>query len=169
VGASGASAISASAAGVYAENRIYASLETTIDGDAASSRTITADSIRVGSHSTSSINAVAGAASLAASFSGGTSVAVSIGLSLAFNSIDTDVLAQADAARLTTRTGVLDISSSSRGSQLGSFTLAEAGQRSITPAKIDALANAGKNRYAKRTAVFSSTRGRSLALSTCER
>jgi hypothetical protein len=129
---------------VYAENRVYTSLEATIDDSVASSRAISADSITVHADSGASINSIAGAAALSASLSGKAGVAVSVGLSLAFNSIDTDVLAHVSGARLTTRTAALDVSATASGVKLGEFTLANALERGITPEAIDGLANANK-------------------------
>ena len=93
LGGGGQVGIAVSAAGVYAENKIKTDVQASIDGDGANPATdgITAASVTVVADDSSSIDAVAGAGSLAASFGGSTGIAVSIGLSLAFNEINNDV------------------------------------------------------------------------------
>ena len=85
-------------AGVWAENKIGVDVFAGIDGDRDSGTVgIVADSIRVVADDVSSINAIAGAASLAAGFGlvgGGVSVAVA----LARNTITSDVVALIEGA-----------------------------------------------------------------------
>ena len=81
--AGGAVGVAVSGSGVYAENKIGAATEAYIDGDGTG---ITADNITVSAKNSSAINAIAGAASVAAAF-GATGLAVSIAISLAQNDI----------------------------------------------------------------------------------
>ncbi|MBF0461945.1 MAG: hypothetical protein HQL87_11155, partial [Magnetococcales bacterium] len=120
VAGSSQNATTVSAAGVYSENRIGSSVEALIDGGGSTTNRIQADSVLVHADNAASINAIAGAASLAASLSGQTGVAISIGLSLAFNSIDADVLASIRGvnAGLVTTQGNVDVSSSATGARL---------------------------------------------------
>jgi hypothetical protein len=109
---------SVSAAGVYAENKIKTDVKAFIDGDQSSG--ISATRIALLADDGSSIQAIAGAASVAANISGKNSVAVSIGMSLAFNEINNQVfayIANVDHGVKTT-TGDVDISSMSRGRHL---------------------------------------------------
>ncbi|KPA19704.1 repeat-containing protein [Candidatus Magnetomorum sp. HK-1] len=109
---------SVSAAGVYAENKIKTDVRAYIDGDQSSG--ISAKNIAILADDGSSIQAIAGAASVAANISGKTSVAISIGMSMAFNEINNQVfayIANVDNAVKTT-TGDVDISSMSRGRHL---------------------------------------------------
>ncbi|MGI9210888.1 MAG: hypothetical protein ACR2HF_00260, partial [Methylococcaceae bacterium] len=145
-------ATSVSAAGVYAENRIQAKVNALIDG-VASGVTVTpgnrpslsADSISILSEGRASIDAIAGAASLAASLGGGGSgLAVSIGLSLAFNSINNDVQATVNNAHLQTTTGSVDIHAINAGELVGpSLNWTDLTSRGITAKSLDAAANAG--------------------------
>ncbi len=94
VGAAGAVGIAASGSGVYSENEIGVNTKAYIDGD-GSLRTpgIQASSIDVLAQDSSQISAVAGAVSLGAAFAGSVSVAVSVGVALAHNRIDSEVAA----------------------------------------------------------------------------
>ncbi|MBM3203151.1 hypothetical protein FJZ55_04505, partial [Candidatus Woesearchaeota archaeon] len=148
----GQGALSVSAAGVYAENRIQAQVDARIDGAAAdvvltpeNRPLISADSISILSDGQASIDAVAGAASLAASLAGGGSgTAVSIGLSLAFNSIHNDVGAEVNNARLETASGNVDIHSSNTGVKEGpELRWTDLLERGITAKALNAAANAG--------------------------
>ena len=96
--------LAASGSGVYTENRIAVDVKSAIDGDG--STVVTADRVTVEASDESRITADAAAASIAASF-GFVGVAISIGVSLAFNSIDSDVVAFIDGADVTT--GQLDV------------------------------------------------------------
>ncbi|MBF0186114.1 MAG: hypothetical protein HQM06_17230, partial [Magnetococcales bacterium] len=125
VAASSQNAYAVSAAGVYSENRISNSIRAMIEGDGVEKEEdpfigIQADAVAVHADNGASINAIAGAASLAASLSGQKGIAVSIGLSLAFNSIDSDVLAtikDVDGG-LTAGDGHVELSSSATGARL---------------------------------------------------
>ncbi|MBF0462936.1 MAG: hypothetical protein HQL87_16320, partial [Magnetococcales bacterium] len=144
VGAGRGGAITVSAAGVYAENRIYSSVDARIMGTLADISTVTANGIDIKGESRASINAVAGAAALSASLGiGGSSISAAIGLSLAFNSIDADVLARAEYATLDAGTGGLTMRSISAGVTEGpTIDWAKLQQAGITAADLDAAANA---------------------------
>ncbi|MBF0341678.1 MAG: hypothetical protein HQL95_12055, partial [Magnetococcales bacterium] len=144
VGAGRGGAITVSAAGVYAENRIYSSVDARIMGTDADQSTVAANGIDIKGESRASINAVAGAASLAASLAGGgSSISASIGLSLAFNSIDADVLARAEHAVLDAGAGGLTMRSISAGLAEGpTIQWTELQKAGITAAALDSAANA---------------------------
>ncbi|MGC9326117.1 MAG: hypothetical protein ACP5I1_00645, partial [Candidatus Hinthialibacter sp.] len=95
IGLGGSAGVALSGAGVYTENKIstnvksYIGDSTTTLGDASSS--IIADQVIFKAQDVSSINAIAGAASVAGSVGGSAGVSVSLGLSLAFNRIDNQV------------------------------------------------------------------------------
>jgi len=82
--------VSVSGADAIAINTVTTDVKAFIEGDGASG--ISAGSIAIKAEDTSSISAITGAASLAAGF-GGVGVAVSIGISLAFNEISNEVAA----------------------------------------------------------------------------
>ncbi|MBF0263421.1 MAG: hypothetical protein HQL97_16470, partial [Magnetococcales bacterium] len=106
--------------------------------------TVSANGIDIKGESRASINAVAGAASLAASLAGGgSSISASIGLSLAFNSIDADVLARAEHAVLDAGSGGLTMRSISAGLAEGpDIAWTEWQKAGITAAALDSAANA---------------------------
>ncbi|HZV93547.1 MAG TPA: hypothetical protein VFF72_10035, partial [Caldimonas sp.] len=127
-----------SAAGVYAENKIRTDIKADIDGDGTTG--ISAASVEVVATDASSIDAIAGAASLAAGFGADVGVAVSIGLSLGFNEVENDVQAFADNADngITTFAGGVTISSATQGRHL--FDLSNLG--ALTPDDLDNAATA---------------------------
>ena len=105
-----------SGAGVYSENKIQTHIKAYIDGDG--SEGITARSARIVSDDSSVIDSIAGAAALSAGIgTSGAGVAVSIGLSLAFNEIRNDVGAYVKDADfgLTTSSGDVTIRAASHG------------------------------------------------------
>lgn len=113
----GSTGIGLSGAGVNAENEIYTDVQASITGDGTAG--ITAGSIALDAHDASSIRTIAGAASLAATFAGGTSVAVSIGVALAKNTIDNDVAAFIlNADDVTTTIGDVTLSSDFVGERI---------------------------------------------------
>lgn len=83
--------IAVSAGGVYTENRIETHIQSYIDGDGATG--IHAASIGLNAEDTSTIEATAVAASIAAGFGGKVGVGFSIGIALAVNEIDNQVAA----------------------------------------------------------------------------
>ena len=85
IAAAGSNAISASGAGVSTVNEIAVVTQAYIDGDGDSG--IQADTLSVIASDVSAITAMAGAASIAASFAGSNSAAISVGVSLAKNRI----------------------------------------------------------------------------------
>ena len=89
IGGGSSAGVAVSGAGVYAENKIKTDVAAFIDGDGDNQATdgITAGSVQVVAVDSSSINAVAGAGAVAASFAGTAGIAASIGLSLSFNEI----------------------------------------------------------------------------------
>ncbi len=138
----GTAGIAASGAGVYAENRINSVVQAYIDGDGANTDTdgISAASVHIAASDASGINAVAGAASLAASVGGTGGGAVSIGLSIAINEVRNDVeayISDADGG-VTTSSGSITISAVSQGQYLFDLTLSGL----ITAANLDDAATA---------------------------
>ncbi|MBT7080925.1 MAG: hypothetical protein HN929_05590, partial [Chloroflexi bacterium] len=124
VAASGKSGVSVSAAVVFTENKIATDVKSFIDGDKAQG--IQAKTIDVQAEDNSSIEAVAGAASLAASLGGQSSVSVSIGMSIAFNETNNNVesyIANADKVEATS--GDIHIEAVSGGIKLFSKNLSE--------------------------------------------
>ena len=87
--------VAVSGAGVYSENKIATDVKAYIDGDGVVAATdgISAASVHVTAIDSSSIDAVAAAASIAASLGGTVGISAAIGLSLAFNEISNDVAA----------------------------------------------------------------------------
>ncbi len=92
VGLGGVVGVGASGSGVWAENKIGVDVKSYIDGDRDSGTVgISADSVTLTADDTSTIKALAGAASLAGSVGGIASVSFSIGVSLARNTITSEV------------------------------------------------------------------------------
>ena len=85
--------IGAAGSGVDAINKIAGTISAYIDGSSATNKVISADAITVKATDNSSIRAVGGAAAVAAGF-GMTGVAISVGVSLAENTIETAVNAE---------------------------------------------------------------------------
>ncbi len=138
----GTTGIAASGAGVYSENRINSVVQAYIDGDGATTATdgISAASVHIAASDASGINAVAGAASLAASVGGTGGGAVSIGLSIAINEVRNDVeayISNADGG-VTTSGGSITISAVSQGRHLFDLDLTSL----ITAANLDDAATA---------------------------
>ncbi|NBQ89723.1 MAG: hypothetical protein EBU07_20115, partial [Betaproteobacteria bacterium] len=146
VGASASSsAYSLSAAGAYAENRINASLQAGVLGNPADPLTLEAESITVRAENLATIDAITGAAALSASLSGaGTAASVAIGLSLAFNSIDADTLADVVGADLVARSGSIDMRAISAGVDRKELDYDAMKKAGLTADALNALANAGK-------------------------
>ncbi|HND55487.1 MAG TPA: hypothetical protein PLV92_23900, partial [Pirellulaceae bacterium] len=122
----GGTGVSVSAAGTYAENKIASDVSAYLDGDTTGK--IHATQLTVKADDASGISAVSAAASVAAGFASSTGVAVSIGLSLAFNEIDSSVdahVANVDDLRATT--GHIVIGATSSGLPLFSKSLSAAG------------------------------------------
>jgi hypothetical protein len=94
--AGGQVGVGVAASGAYAENEINATVEAYIDGDGSLGTTgstgVRADSITVKAADTSEIDAFAGAAAISAGF-GMVGVAVSAGISIAFNAIGSEATA----------------------------------------------------------------------------
>ncbi|MCP4886096.1 MAG: hypothetical protein GY904_05735, partial [Planctomycetaceae bacterium] len=122
-------AIAFSAAGVYVENRVQGLIDASIQGDGSNVTRdgITASSIHLFATDTSVINAIAAAASIAASFApSNTGVAVGVGLSLAFNEVNNAVSAyvvNTDEGLQTLNKGDVSIYASARTADLFSFDL----------------------------------------------
>src|SRR5207247_2207315 len=96
-----------SGAGVYAENKIATDVRALIDGDGADG--ITAASVALSATDASGIKALAGAASIAATFGGEIGAAISLALSIAFNDVSNQVeaaISDADQGVTTTAGGV---------------------------------------------------------------
>ena len=122
VAAGGTAGIGVSGSGVFAENRIGIDVKAFIDGDTAIGGGVTegilADHVTLTALDTSTITALAGAASLAASLGGTVGVSVSVGVSLAENTITSEVaayIANADQG-VKTRLGDLRIAAEERPS-----------------------------------------------------
>jgi len=107
VGLGGTAGVGVAGSGVWSENRIAADVMAYIDGDGTDG--ILADSVTLTALDTSSINAFAGAASLAASVGGTAGVSVAIGVSLAKNIIASHVATYIANADNTVRAGDGDI------------------------------------------------------------
>lgn len=143
VGGGGTTGVAVSGAGSYSEDRIKTDVKAYIDGDTPSPATtegIEAFSIALVADDSSTINAVAGAGSLAAGFGSSAGVAVAVGLSLAFNEVSNDVeayIANADQG-VTASGGSITISAVSGGQHL--FELTVGGQ--LTPGNLDDAATA---------------------------
>jgi hypothetical protein len=89
VAAGGTAGIGAAGSGVWAENKIGVDVKAFVDGDNGGG--ISADRVTIVATDASEINAIAGAASLALSLGGTVGVSVAIGVSLARNTITSDV------------------------------------------------------------------------------
>ncbi len=91
IGGGGETGVAVAGAGVYVANLI--SLAITADIDGGNSADITAASVSVNAYDASEIDSIDGAAAVSASFGGEAGVSVSIGLSIAQNTIDDPVSA----------------------------------------------------------------------------
>ena len=109
----GQTGVGISAGGVFAENRISSDIDsfTSGGGISAGSITITADD-------SSGIFAVAGAASISGAFGGTAGVAVSVGLSMAFNEVASDVSAYIHNADVDASSGAATVAATSSGQLL---------------------------------------------------
>ena len=113
--------VSLGGAGAAALNRIATEVKAYIDGDGPSG--IRASSVLITATDSSGINAIAGAAAIAAGF-GVVGVAVSIAVTIAFNQVANDVaayLANADQG-LTTTAGAFTVTATSAGLYLFDLT-----------------------------------------------
>jgi hypothetical protein len=117
----GSTGVAVSVTGSYSENRIKTDVKAYIDG-AANTATNGIEALSVALHAEdgSSINAVAGAASIAAGFGASAGVAVAAGLSLAFNEVSNNVEAHISGMDkgVTTSSGSITISALSGGEHL---------------------------------------------------
>ncbi|MDN5760315.1 MAG: hypothetical protein L0H59_17630, partial [Tomitella sp.] len=105
--------VGASGSGVYAENRILSHVRALIDGDGSGG--IHTGNVGLAASDASGIRSIAIAGAVAAAF-GGTGVALSIGVSLAFNEVDGEVAAYvANVDDLTTTSGDVTISATRSG------------------------------------------------------
>ncbi|MAI32532.1 MAG: hypothetical protein CMM07_12785, partial [Rhodopirellula sp.] len=134
----GAAGVGISGAGVSADNRIQSLVTASIIGDGANTATdgITAGSVSMRADDASVINAIAGAAAIAASFGGTGGVSVSIGVSLAYNEVSNQVaayLSNADEGVFTVGGGDIDISAASLGDHLFDLPITS----SISASKLD--------------------------------
>jgi hypothetical protein len=98
--------LAASGSGVFAENRIGVDVASVIDG--TGSTQIVADSITLDARDNSFIHSLAGAASVAAAF-GQVGAAISIGVGLARNTIDSQVQAAIEESDVDARAGNISI------------------------------------------------------------
>ena len=114
-------------------------------GNPADPLTLEAESITVRAENLATIDAITGAAALSASLSGaGTAASVAIGLSLAFNSIDADTLADVVGADLVARSGSVELRAISAGVDRKELDYDAMKQAGLTADALNALANAGK-------------------------
>ncbi|MCA1683991.1 MAG: hypothetical protein LC708_02540, partial [Actinobacteria bacterium] len=121
-------AVGISGAGVYAANKIASAVQASIDGSDVHASTVT-----IKADDASRIEAVAGAASVAAAIGLGTvGVAVSIGLSIGFNEVDDQLAASIKDSRVTSTGGTVAISATTHGG--ASFGLAVA---NLTASELD--------------------------------
>ncbi|MFM8554766.1 MAG: hypothetical protein ACKODG_01045, partial [Betaproteobacteria bacterium] len=147
VGASlgGGNATSASAAGAYAENRMYASLLAGADAEGTTRSQLSARQISVLADSEASIDAITGAAAISGSYAGaGGATSVAVGLSLAFNSIDVAVQADVNNATLSASEGNIEIRALSTGTDHYALDAAKLEKAGVTATTMDRLAQAGK-------------------------
>jgi hypothetical protein len=120
----GSAGVALSGAGSSVENRINVNIASFIDGDGESG--IIANHINIFADDSSSIEALVGTASIAASVSGGGGASASVGVSLAFNEISNTIYAGIENAdQIKTRTGNIDISAQSSGKKLFTIDSAE--------------------------------------------
>ncbi|MHC5860002.1 hypothetical protein [Nostoc sp.] len=112
----GTAGVAASGSGVSTENKIATLIKAFIDGDGATG--IQTKSATLTAQDSSSIKADAGAASVAASFSGTASVSLSIGVALAHNVVTNEVEAYIQNADnfVKTATGNVSLSATTDGS-----------------------------------------------------
>ena len=122
--------VAASGAGVDADNKIRTLVKAFINGDGASG--ITAESVSIKADDSSSIDAIAAAASIAGSYGGTAGVSVSVGVSLAYNEISNEVKAYIQNAndQVETTGGDIIVTALSQGRvmdniDLSSFTAGE--------------------------------------------
>ncbi|MGH3580599.1 MAG: hypothetical protein ACRDUB_03375, partial [Mycobacterium sp.] len=99
---------SAAGAGAAADNRITTDVAAFIDGDRTGG--ISATAVSITASNLSHIHSDTAAVSVAAAFTGGASLAISIGVSLATNLIDSTVDAYIGNADVTARTGDITVS-----------------------------------------------------------
>ncbi|RUT07776.1 hypothetical protein DSM106972_020360 [Dulcicalothrix desertica PCC 7102] len=104
----GTAGVAASGSGVSTENKIATLVKAFIDGDGATG--IQAKTAALTAKDSSTISADAGAASIAASFSGNASVSLSIGVALARNTVTNEVQAFIQNADSSVRTTTGDVS-----------------------------------------------------------
>ena len=121
--AGGDSGIGISVAGAFAGNRIRTDVEASISDPTRGAQrdTVTVGSASVGASSTSGIRAFSGAASIAGGFGGTTGLAVSIGLSIAWNQVGDTVVAAVDDVVLTSA-GAVTVQSGTAGRPLFDLT-----------------------------------------------
>ena len=116
----GQTGVGISAAGAFAENRISSVVSGFISGGVVS-----AESVTITADDGSAINGIAGAASIAGAFGGTTGVAVSVGLSAAFNEVAHDVSAYILNGDVDTTTGGVTVSATSSGEVLFELDLGQ--------------------------------------------
>ncbi|MEZ6090103.1 MAG: hypothetical protein R3C05_19165 [Pirellulaceae bacterium] len=134
VSGAGNNALGLSGAGVDVTNKVRVLSNAFIDGDGPTG--ISAHSFVIAADDSSSISAVAVAASLAVAAAGTNAGALSIGVSLAKNEVDNDVQAYIkNSESIVSRGGDIDVTATSRGQRL--FELDSAGGQRVTPADLD--------------------------------
>ena len=137
IGVGGTPGVALSGAGVSTENRIKTEVKAFIDGDDGSvtpgSGVISAHDVILRAHDASVIRADAVAASIAGALGGTGGVAISIGVSLAYNEVNNDVGAYiADVDRLTAGGDiVIDARSLPGSTDPATFDLNDAGHTSV--------------------------------------
>ncbi|QOV24150.1 beta strand repeat-containing protein [Anabaenopsis elenkinii] len=110
VAAAGTAGVGLSGAGVSAENKINSKVNSYIASTVTAPITVTAKEVKLIADDSSTIESFTGAASLAASFAGAGAVSVSIGVSLARNTIKNEVLAYLQKVNLKTTNGEVALS-----------------------------------------------------------
>ena len=141
VGAGSSAGVAVSVSGSYSENKIKTDVKAYIDGGANTATDgIHARRAALYAEDSSGINAIAGAASLAAGFGSTAGVAVAVGLSLAFNEVSNNVEAYISGMDegVTTSSGSITISALSQGQHLFDLNIGDL----LTPANLDDAATA---------------------------
>jgi hypothetical protein len=112
IAASSKVGVAFSGAGVGTENRIRTLVKAYVDNG---SSTVSAKDLLINAHDTATINADAGAASVAGSAGGKVGVSVAFGVALAFNEISNEVAAYIANSSNVTTTGNIVLNAHSRG------------------------------------------------------
>lgn len=106
--------VAAAGSGVSTTNKIYGITSSYIDNSGASSKTVSASSVNITSNSSSTITATIGSASLGVAGGAGGGVSITVGISLANNTIDIDTSAYLKGLSSLNSTGALTLSATTQ-------------------------------------------------------